>query len=78
MKLHVREYGNGAPVVILHGLFGGGDNWHTVARAMSKRRRMIVPDQRNHGRSPHSKEFSNALLAQDLEGLLSPLRTLSK
>ncbi|WP_262489950.1 hypothetical protein [Hymenobacter sp. AT01-02] len=32
MLLHFREMGQGAPLVILHGLFGYSDNWQTLAR----------------------------------------------
>jgi len=70
MKLYVRDYGAGPPVIILHGLLGCGDNWHPVAKAMAEGRHVIVPDQRNHGRSPHSSEFNHPVLANDLDRLL--------
>jgi pimeloyl-ACP methyl ester carboxylesterase len=32
MKLFFREYGQGKPMIILHGLFGSSDNWLTQAK----------------------------------------------
>jgi esterase len=67
MKLFYREYGDrGQPMIILHGLFGSADNWMTQAKMLSAEYRVYVPDQRNHGQSPHSHEFDYTLLADDL------------
>ena len=66
MKLFHREYGQGAAVVLLHGLLGSSDNWHTVAGMLADRYRVIVPDMRNHGRSPHSDSHTYAALSEDV------------
>lgn len=66
MKLNYRKMGQGAPVVILHGFLGTLDNWITVGRALSEDYTVYLVDQRNHGRSPHSDEFSYDILSQDL------------
>lgn len=63
---HVLETGQGPDLVILHGVFGSGDNWMTIARRLEHRFRVFLPDQRNHGKSFHSEEFSYDLLAEDL------------
>jgi pimeloyl-ACP methyl ester carboxylesterase len=63
---HVLETGNGPDLVILHGVFGSGDNWLTIARRLEHRYRVFLPDQRNHGKSFHSEEFGYDLLAEDL------------
>jgi esterase len=57
-------------LVLLHGLFGSWDNFQGEMKAFSARFRVIAPDLRNHGRSPHSDEFSYAALAADVEDLL--------
>ncbi|TFG88434.1 MAG: alpha/beta fold hydrolase, partial [Candidatus Atribacteria bacterium] len=54
MKLFCRKYGSGPPLIILHGLYGSSDNWVSVARSISDRFTVYLPDQRNHGQSPHS------------------------
>lgn len=45
-----------------------GDNWKTLANAFAEQGFEVhVIDQRNHGRSFHSDEFSYAVMAQDLK-----------
>jgi pimeloyl-ACP methyl ester carboxylesterase len=73
MKLHVREMGEGFPLVILHGLFGFSDNWQTHAKKLSSYYRIILVDLRNHGHSPWSDEFSYQLMADDLKELIDDL-----
>ena len=65
MKLHFKSFGEGKPLVILHGLFGSLDNWQTHAKNFSKYFKVYIVDQRNHGRSPHSDEFSYELMVED-------------
>ena len=73
MKLHIREMGEGQPMVILHGLFGSSDNWQTHAKKLAEYYRVILVDQRNHGHSGWSDEFSYELMSQDLEELFEDL-----
>ena len=58
--------GEGQPVVILHGLFGNSDNWQTHAKKLAEYFRVILVDQRNHGHSDWSEEFSYDLMSSDL------------
>jgi len=58
--------GEGHPVVILHGLFGNSDNWQTHAKKLAEYFRVILVDQRNHGHSDWSEEFSYDLMSSDL------------
>ncbi|MES2589121.1 MAG: alpha/beta fold hydrolase [Bacteroidota bacterium] len=74
MKLHYRELGEGQPFVILHGLFGYSDNWQTLAKKMAEYYRVILVDQRNHGHSDWSDEFSYNLMSEDLKELLDDLQ----
>lgn len=73
MKLFYHATGAGEPLVILHGLFGISDNWMTVGRALSTEFRVVIPDLRNHGRSPHSDAFSYAAMCEDLLELCGEL-----
>lgn len=73
MKLHYREIGEGQPVVILHGLFGNSDNWQTHAKKLAEYFRVILVDQRNHGHSDWSVEFSYDLMSADLFELFESL-----
>ncbi len=68
MKLFYRKYGEpGTPLIIVHGLYGSGDNWVTIARELSARFEVYVIDQRNHGQSPHSDSHNYPLLRDDLK-----------
>ena len=68
MLLHGNIVGEGKPLVILHGFLGMGDNWKTLARQWAETGYEVhLIDQRNHGRSFHSDDFSYALMASDLE-----------
>lgn len=66
MKLSYKVQGDGRPLVILHGLFGSGDNWQTMANRFAPDFTVYLVDQRNHGHSPHSEEHSYRLMADDL------------
>lgn len=73
MKLFVRRLGKGYPLIILHGLYGSGDNWLTVAKSLSAICEVFLVDQRNHGRSPHSDQHNYQVLAGDLLELMDDL-----
>lgn len=73
MKLVYKTYGHGPPLVILHGLFGMGDNWRTFARMAEEKVTTIAVDLRNHGRSPHSAEMNFSAMASDVLALLEDL-----
>lgn len=71
MNLFFRKFGSGRPLVILHGLFGSSDNWQTLAKRFSEQHMVIVPDLRNHGRSPHAQVINYPVMAQDIRDLFS-------
>lgn len=71
MELFYREYGQGEPLIILHGLFGSADNWMTQARMLSERFHVYTVDQRNHGLSPHSPEQDYLAMTEDLNDFFS-------
>lgn len=67
MKLNFKKYGNsGEVVIILHGLLGSLDNWHTIAVSLSKRFTVFTLDARNHGKSPHNNVFTYEAMADDV------------
>lgn len=66
MKLFYREYGQGQPIIILHGLMGSSDNWLPQAKMLGEHYHVWVVDQRNHGQSPHSTEFNYNVLSHDI------------
>jgi len=66
MQLNYKVFGEGDPVLILHGMFGTLDNWQTIAKKLAKHFMVFIIDLRNHGRSPHSDEFDYAIMANDI------------
>jgi pimeloyl-ACP methyl ester carboxylesterase len=74
MKLFYRKYGEGPPLIILHGLYGSSDNWVTIAKKLSSSFTVYLPDQRNHGQSPHSEIHDYGSLRDDLFELVSDLK----
>ena len=73
MKLIHKIYGTGQPVIIMHGLFGMGDNWRSIARILEDQCQSIVVDMRNHGRSPHDPEMNFQVMANDILELMDDL-----
>ena len=68
MQLAFRKYGSGQPLLILHGLFGQSDNWNSLAKRFGENGfEVYTIDQRNHGLSPHSDEFSYSVMADDIK-----------
>jgi esterase len=70
-SLFYERLGEGPDIVFLHGLYGAGRNWRTVAQALAPAWRSLLPDARNHGRSFHSPEMDYMAMAADLEQLLT-------
>ena len=67
MELFYQEYGEGSPLLILHGLLGASGNWHTLSRNVFARHfHVFAVDLRNHGRSPHSDTFDLPSMAGDV------------
>ncbi len=62
--------GQGPPMIILHGLYGSSDNWLSIGRAFSSNFEVFLIDQRNHGRSPHTKEHNYINLRNDLHDFM--------
>ena len=66
----------GPPVVFVHGLFGQGKNWTTVAKGLADRHRVTLLDLPNHGHSPWTDRVDYVdmarLVADELEQFNEP------
>lgn len=67
MNLNYKQFGNGTPLIILHGLFGSLDNWQTLAKQFAENFSVYIVDVRNHGKSPHTTEHDYVSIAEDLK-----------
>lgn len=66
MKLFSKIFGEGEPLIIIHGVFGMSDNWQTLGKRWSEDFQVHLLDMRNHGKSPHSEDFSYDLMSDDV------------
>jgi pimeloyl-ACP methyl ester carboxylesterase len=77
-RLAARTVGESGPhVVFVHGLFGQGKNWTTIAKGLSDAHRVTLFDLPNHGHSPWTDRVDYQdmaeLLARELEALGEPV-----
>jgi pimeloyl-ACP methyl ester carboxylesterase len=79
IRLHARTIGDAGPrVVFVHGLFGQGKNWATIARRLAEEgRRVTLLDLPNHGHSPWTDRVDYLdmarLVAEELESFGEPV-----
>jgi len=74
VPLHTRILGEGGvPVLLIHGLFGSGDNLGALARELAGDRTVVLVDLRNHGQSPHVDFLDLAAMADDILALQEKL-----
>ena len=73
-RLSVRDYGgDGSPLVMIHGLGLSQKSWTNLIAALGDRYRFITYDQRGHGASTHSSDYSWSSFVGDLEALIGEL-----
>ena len=72
-QLNYSVLGEGAPLLILHGLFGSSKNWQSHARGFAQHFQTILVDLRNHGQSFRDDAMDYDLMAQDVSYLLNHL-----
>jgi pimeloyl-ACP methyl ester carboxylesterase len=70
VDLAFRSYGEGEPLLILHGLFGSARNWHSIAQVLGEHWHVFALDLRNHGSSDWSDDATYPALAADLEAFI--------
>ena len=76
MRFRYREWGEdqGAPIVLLHGVLMYADAYDGIAERLSAGgRRVLVLDQRGHGQSNHSSDYSWRAFVNDLEAFWTAL-----
>ena len=76
IKVYYEVYGEGRPLVLLHGAFMTiGLNWGQLIPELSKTRKVIAIELQGHGHTQFSdRKLSHAALASDVEGVLDHLK----
>ena len=71
VKIWYAEFGQGDPVVLLHGGLANANYWGDLVPVLAKSHQVIVMDSRGHGRSSRDgKPFGYDLMASDVLGLM--------
>ncbi|MGZ2407015.1 alpha/beta fold hydrolase [Rhizobium ruizarguesonis] len=71
IKMYYAEYGEGEPILFIHGGLGNADVWGHQVADFAKDHRVIVADSRGHGRSTRSQQpFGYDLMTSDYIALL--------
>lgn len=74
IEMYYEEYGEGKPLVLLHGFGGCTQNWHPFTGKLSESYRLIVVDMRGHGYSTNPEnKFTHREAANDVFLLLDSL-----
>lgn len=76
IKVYYEVYGEGQPIVLLHGAFMTiNTNWGELIPELSKNRKVIAIELQGHGHSPFSdRKLSHAALASDVAGVMDYLK----
>jgi pimeloyl-ACP methyl ester carboxylesterase len=76
IKVYYEVYGEGKPLVLLHGAFMTIEmNWAQLIPELSKTRKVIAIEMRGHGHTPFSdRKLDLATLASDVEGVMDYLK----
>jgi pimeloyl-ACP methyl ester carboxylesterase len=75
IKLWYAVYGQGEPVVLVHGGLGNADYWGLQVPELAKRYQVVVLDSRGHGRSTRTETpIGYDLIASDVLALMAELK----
>src|SRR5580698_4473853 len=76
IKVYYEVYGEGRPIVLLHGAFYTiGMNWGQLIPELSKTRKVIAIELQGHGHTPYSdRKLDFPTLASDVAGVMDHLK----
>ncbi|WP_027682240.1 alpha/beta fold hydrolase [Rhizobium leguminosarum] len=75
IKMYYAEYGEGDPILFIHGGLGNAEVWGHQVADFAKDHLVIVADSRGHGRSTRSQQpFGYDLMTSDYVALLDYLK----
>ena len=75
ISIHYAVYGQGSPVILLHGGLANLDYWGNQIKALAPHHTVIAMDSRGHGRSTRdSRPYGYDLMADDVVALMDVLK----
>ncbi|MET0970274.1 MAG: alpha/beta hydrolase [Tardiphaga sp.] len=75
IRIHYAMYGQGSPVIFLHGGLANSDYWGHQVLPVAAHHTVILMDSRGHGRSTRDdKPFGYDLMADDVVALMDHLK----
>lgn len=75
IRVHYAIYGEGPPVIFLHGGLANSDYWGHQVAPVAARHTVILMDSRGHGRSTRdSRPYGYDLMADDVVALMDHLK----
>ena len=74
IELYYETYGQGPPLVLLHGFLGSAEMWTPYRATLAEHYRVIAPDLRGHHRSSNpANQFTHRQAALDVYALMEHL-----
>ncbi|MCV2403320.1 alpha/beta fold hydrolase [Marinomonas sp. C2222] len=65
--IHAKQYSSSGPnLIIIHGLFGNADNWHSIAQNLAEHFNIYCIDLPNHGLSSSMPDATYPKMAQEV------------
>ena len=63
--INAQQYGSSGPhLIVIHGLFGNADNWHSIAQSLAEQFTVHCIDLPNHGKSDSMPDASYPKMAE--------------
>ena len=73
MLLHYKSFGEGKPLIVLHGFLGSLDNWQGIAKELAANYQVFILDVRNHGKSFHDTKHDYTSMVEDVRYFIDHL-----
>ncbi|MFC4249029.1 alpha/beta fold hydrolase [Natribaculum luteum] len=77
-EIHLRQGGDGPPLLLLHGYPQTHVNWHKIAPELAENYTVVTPDLRGYGDSrgpsdPETRQYTNREMAEDMVAVMTSM-----
>lgn len=73
VNIHLRDNGDGFPIILLHGLSDSSHFWDPLIDRLSSHYHTVAPDLRGHGGSSKTNNISMEIFTGDVKGMMEEL-----